>query len=210
MKTILVYFPQAIFIKGHASRTFLRRSFKNLFSGNNLLSRSAISPSYAFHVAASALRANMDINIPDSFQKFCHGKTGIFFPEALVPLERKDQFQVPGLVPVVQETIVPDLLKTGRKYMHQIAADEFRIFECDVPARFTGGFPSCRERHMFLIYRQDSAVGYGNLVGIPSKVFYGVAKAVESFFYVRAPVLFVKGIPEGRPFIRIPQLFAGG
>lgn len=210
MKAFFVCFLQVIFIKGHASQAFLGRPLKNLFSGNSLLSGRAISPSYAFHVAASTLRADMDINVPDGFQNVCHGKAGIFFPETLMPLERKDQFQVSGFVPVVQETIVPDFLKTGRKYMHQVTADKFRILKCDFPARSTGGFPSCRERNLPLIHRQNPAVGYGNLMGIPSKVFDGIAKAVEGFFYVRAPILFVKGIPEGSPFIRIPQFFTGG
>ena len=51
-----------------------------------------------------------------------------------MPLQGKDQFQVFTFVPVVQEAVIADLLKTGRKYMHQIPADEFRILQCDVPA----------------------------------------------------------------------------
>ena len=42
-------------------------------------------------------------------------------------LQGKDQLQVFGLVPVVQEAVIAGLLETGRKYMHQIPADEFRM-----------------------------------------------------------------------------------
>lgn len=125
-------------------------------------------------------------------------------------LECKDQFQVLGLIPVIQETIVPDLLKTGRKYMCQITADKFRILERDVPTRLTGFLSSRGECNLILIHGQDPAVGYGNLMGIPSQVFDSVAKAIEGFFYVRAPVFFIKGIPKGSPFIRIPRLLSGG
>ena len=50
-------------------------------------------------------------------------------------LQGKDQLQVLGFVPGVQEAVIADLLETGRKYMHQIPADEFRMLQCDVPAR---------------------------------------------------------------------------
>jgi len=46
-------------------------------------------------------------------------------------------------------------------------------------------------------------------MGIPSQIFNGISKAVKGFFDVRAPVLFIKGIAECGPFIRIPQLFTG-
>lgn len=94
--------------------------------------------------------------------------------------------------------------------MHQVAADKFSIAKGNVPPRFTGMLPSCRKSHLLFIHRQDPAVGYGNLMGIPSEIFDGIAKAVECFLYVGAPVFFVKRIPEGSPFIRIPQFFTGG
>ena len=46
-------------------------------------------------------------------------------------------------------------------------------------------------------------------MGIPAQIFNRIAKAIESFFDVRAPVFPVKGIPEFGPFIRIPEPFAG-
>lgn len=125
-------------------------------------------------------------------------------------LERKDQLQVFGFGPVVQEAVIPDFLKAGRQHMHQVASDEFRIPERDVSARLTRGFPSCRECGLPPIHRQDPAVGDGGFVCIPAKIFDGIAKSIEGFFDVGAPVFLVKGIPEGSPFIGIPQLYAGG
>ena len=58
-----------------------------------------------------------------------------------MPLQGKDQLQVFIFVPVVQEAVIADLLETGREYMHQIPADEFRIIQGDVPA-WLPGFPA--------------------------------------------------------------------
>lgn len=55
-----------------------------------------------------------------------------------MPLNGEDQFQVLGLIPVIQETVVTDLLETGRKDMHQVPADKFRMVQGDVPARLPG------------------------------------------------------------------------
>ena len=49
-------------------------------------------------------------------------------------LEFKYQFQVFGLIPVIQKAIIAYFLKTGRQHMHQIAADELRIIQSDRPA----------------------------------------------------------------------------
>ena len=76
----------------------------------------------------------MDIYVPDCFQKFCHRQIGIFCFETLVALEFKYQFQVSGLIPVIQKAIIAYFLKTGRQHMHQIAVDEFRIIQSDRPA----------------------------------------------------------------------------
>lgn len=124
-------------------------------------------------------------------------------------LKGKYQFQISAFVSVVQKPIIPDLLKSGREYMHQIPADEFRVIQSDLPS-WLAGFPaSGRKSHLLFIHRQDTAVGYGNLMGIPAQIFDGIAKSVESFFYVRAPVLFIKNIPEFSPFIRVLQFFTG-
>ena len=94
--------------------------------------------------------------------------------------------------------------------MHQEAADEFRVFQCDpVPgvSRFPapGGEGDVRFRD-----GQDPAVGDGGLMSIAAEILDGVSKPVEGFPDVRAPVLMVKGIPEFSPLVRVAQLFAGG
>ena len=91
--------------------------------------------------------------------------------------------------------------------MHQVAPDEFHICQGDRPACSTGSSASGRKSHLLFIYGQDAAVRYGDLMGIPAQIFNGVAKTIESFFDVRTPVLFIKRIPEFRPFKRIAQLF---
>ena len=110
-----------------------------------------------------------------------------------MPLKGKDQFQVFAFSTVIQKPIIPDLLKTGREHMHQITADELDVFQSDHPARFTGLFPPGRKSDLLFIDRKDTAVGNGNLVGISSEIFHRIAKPMESFFYVRAPFLSIKG-----------------
>ena len=53
--------------------------------------------------------------------------------------------------------------------------------------------------------RQNPAVGDGNLMGVSSKIFNGVSKAVESLFDIQTPCFFIKLIPEFRPVVRIPK-----
>ena len=128
------------------------------FSDRGLLSGRAICPSNVPHVTASAFRADVDIEVPDCFQKFCHGQIGIFCLETLVPLERKDQFQVSGLIAVIQEAVVTNLLEPGRQYMHQVTPDEFHIRQSDRPAWSAGSPASGRKSHLILIYGQKTAV----------------------------------------------------
>ena len=53
-----------------------------------------IRPSDAAHPAAAAFRTDKDVNVPHRLQELRHEKSPVFFPETLVPLERKYQFQV--------------------------------------------------------------------------------------------------------------------
>ena len=89
------------FIKGHASQTFLRRPLKNVFSGEDFLSGSAIRPSNALHPAAPTLRADADINLPYRFDQFGNGQARRPGPDTLMSLKGKDQFQVPAFAPVI-------------------------------------------------------------------------------------------------------------
>ncbi len=124
-------------------------------------------------------------------------------------LKCKYQFQVFAFAPVIQETVIPDPLETGRQNMHQIPPDELGIIQGNCPARSTGLFPSGRKSDLLFIDREDTAVGYGNLMCISAEIFNGITKPVKGLFDVRAPILFVKAITETGPFIRILQFFAG-
>ncbi len=173
------------------------------------LSGRPIGPSDALHPAASTYGADADVSPPYGLYQFRYGKIGISGPETLMPLKGKNEFQVFAFPTVVQKPIVPDLLETGREHMHQITADEFGVFQGNPPVRPTWLFPSGRERDILRINRKDTAVRNGNLVCISSKIFHRIAKSVECFFYVRAPVLSIKEIPEFSPLIRIAELVTG-
>ena len=168
-----------------------------------------MQPSKTLHPAASAFRADTDIELPYLLDKLSHGKIAVPCPETLVPLEGEDQLQVFAFAPVIQEPVIPDLLEPGWEHMHQVAAYKFRVFQSNCPARPARLLPPGREGDLLFINGQDTAVGNGNLMSIPAKVFNGIAEPVEGFFYVWTPVLLIKGIAERRPFIRIAEFFTG-
>lgn len=124
-------------------------------------------------------------------------------------LERKDQFQVSGLIAVIQEAVVTNLLEPGRQYMHQVTPDEFCMLQSNLTSGFTGLFPSGRKSDRILGNRKDPAVRNGNLVGITPKIFNGIAKAVKGFLDVRTPVHFIKFVFPFLPVIGITQLSTG-
>lgn len=162
------------------------------------------------HPLASTDRTDAQIDLPHSFEQFRHGHTGVARPEPLVPLDGKDQLKILSFAPVIQKPVVSDLLKTLRKHMGQIAADEFRVWQGDFPPGPAGDTGTCGENHLFFADGKDPAVGNGDLMSIPSQVFERVAKTVEGLFYERAPVLPVKKIKEFFPGIGIAQVFTGG
>ena len=57
-------------------------------------------------------------------------------------LKPKDDFKVLTFHPVVKETIVSNLLETGRQHMHQVAPDEFRMSKGDLTFWFSRFFAS--------------------------------------------------------------------
>ena len=81
-------------------------------------------------------------------------------------LEFKYQFQVSGFIPVVQKSIVPDLLETGWQHMHQITSDEFCMVQGDLAFGVTGLFFPGRKSDRIIGNRKDPVVGNSNLVGI--------------------------------------------
>ena len=124
-------------------------------------------------------------------------------------LEFKYQFQVSGLISVIQKAIVPNLLETGWQHMHQITADKFRMIQSNLTFGVTGLLSSGRKSDRIIGNRENPAIGNGNLVGITSKIFNGIAKAVEGFFDVGTPVYFIKSVFPFFPVIGITQLFTG-
>lgn len=116
-------------------------------------------------------------------------------------LQAEDELQISCLHPVAQETVITDLLKTGREHMHKIAAYEFLIGKADGTPWLSGSPASGREGGVCSSYREDTAVGDRNLMRISTKVLDGIAKAVKGLFDIGAPVLFVEGITEFIPGI---------
>jgi len=93
--------------------------------------------------------------------------------------------------------------------MHQETADEFHMPQRDSALRITRPAPPCRKNDLCVCYGEDPAVRDCDLMCITAEIFNGIAEAVKSFFYVRAPVFFVKAVPEFFPLIGIAQLFTG-
>lgn len=184
---------------------------KTIFRVDRLVlsGRCSICPSYTVHPPAAAFRADTDINVPYRFQELGHGKTTVFFPKTLVPLNGKYQLQVFALPPIVQKSIITDFLKTMGKYMHQIATDEFRVIQSDAALRVARPFSPGRKDGLLSVNRKYPAVGDGNLVRISSKIRNGVAETIEGLLYVRTPVFLVKAVAEFCPVVRVTQLLAG-
>ena len=150
-----------------------------------------------------ALRAEADICIPYLLQEVRYLQAGETLFESLMSLQPEDQRKVSFPEAVVQETVVTDLLKTGGKHVHQKTTDELRAFQCNRAPWLTCVFCPCGEGYKGLRDSQDAAVGNGDPVRIASKVLNGIAKGVECLLDIRAPVLPIKGVPEGVPFIRV-------
>ena len=125
-------------------------------------------------------------------------------------LQSKNEFQIFSLHPVVQETIITDLLKTGRKDMHQVSPNEFCMLQSDLASGSAGLFSPGRECDLLFRDGKDTAVGNGDLMGVSSKVFDGISKTMKGFFDVRTPILFIKFIFPVLPFMGILQSFTGG
>ena len=75
--------------------------------------------------------------------------------------------------------------------MHQISSDKFCVLKCNDSARSPESFTACGKSYTAFTDRDNPAVGNGNLMGIFSEIFDGIAKAVECFFDIRAPFFIV-------------------
>ena len=75
--------------------------------------------------------------------------------------------------------------------------------------RWMAGIQKGRTNNKNLKILESIGVGNGNLVGITTKVFDSIAKAVKGFLDVRTPVHFIKLVLPLLPVIGITQLFTG-
>lgn len=83
--------------------------------------------------------------------------------------------------------------------MHQIPSYKFTVCQSNGPSGFSRLFTSGREDAILHVNRDYASVGNGNLMGIFSKIFHGITKAVEGFFYIRAPVFVIKRVTKNVP-----------
>lgn len=169
----------------------------------------SIGPSGRLHMVTSAYRALGNVDLPHCFDQFSYGEVLVTHFEFLVSLKGKDQFQVAAFHAVVQKSVIPYLLKSRGQHMQQKTANELFVAEGDLPTGFSRLPASGRKDGFCFRYGQDPAVGDGNLMCISAKIFNGIAKSVERFLDIRAPVHLVQFIPELVPLIRIPELFTG-
>lgn len=126
-----------------------------------------------------------------------------------MPLELEDQPEFFLASTVVKKAVVPDLLKTVWKYVHQETADEFHRGYCNGPPRFARKFPAHRKGYMLLINRKEAAVGYRDLMCIAPKIFDRVAEPTEGLLDIRTPLFFIQGIPELRPLEGVAEILTG-
>ena len=142
------------------------------------------------------------VYFPNCLEQFGHGHPGIPALKALVSLKLKDQFKFLFPHPIVQEAVITDLLKAGRKHVKKEPPDEFMIVQRDHSFGITRFFAPCPKGSLLPGNGNEPAIGYGDLMGIPSKIFDGVSKSVEGLLDEGAPVNAIKAIPEGIPFCR--------
>ena len=58
-------------------------------------------------------------------------------------LDPEDQFQIAGLYPVIEESIIADLLEARGERMHQETPDKLFMAESDLPFRIPGSSAPC-------------------------------------------------------------------
>ncbi len=83
--------------------------------------------------------------------------------------------------------------------MYKESPDKLFITESDRTTGTTGNSATCAECCMCIRDRNDPAVRDSNLVGIASKIFDCIAKPIECFFDIRAPVFLIEGVFKGIP-----------
>ena len=157
----------------------------------------------------SALWTAANVFFPDLLKQLPHSDTSIPLLKLLVSLEFKNKLQIFGFHAIVKKTVITDFLETGWKHMHKEAPDKLLITEGNRTTRVTWFSATGSECCVCIRDRDDSAVRDSNLVGIASKIFDCIAKSIECFFDIRAPVspierLF-KGIPAKGCFLLVER-----
>lgn len=93
--------------------------------------------------------------------------------------------------------------------MHQKPAYELCVFQGNDPSWVSGLFRPGRKGGMSVVYFQDPAVCYCDLIGIAPQIFKSIPKAVKSLFDIRAPVLVIKVVFKLSPLKCVPEFFTG-
>ena len=93
-----------------------------------------MAPPQLLHGSTAAFRTDSQIYVPYCFEQFCHGETCIALAESLAPLEPEDQFQISGLHPVIEESIIADLLEALRENVLEITP--YKLFRGDCERLF--------------------------------------------------------------------------
>ena len=119
--------------------------------------------------------------------------------EALVAVLCENKLQIFGFHAIVKKAVITDFLETGWKHMHKEAPDKLFITEGNHTMGGTGFSATGTECCVCIRDRDDPAVRDRNLVGIVSKIFDCIAKSIECFFDIRAPVFLIEGVFKGFP-----------
>lgn len=151
------------------------------------------------HAQAAAVGAYMQVDTPELIEDLIHRKASQHGFKTLVPLDAENDGKFFLPVTVGEETIIPDLLETGRKDMHHKPTNELTAGKGDL---LQGRVISVVFRHKgneIPINRLHPGVSDGDTVRITPQIFNGIAEAIEGLPDVGAPGGIVKPVPEGSP-----------
>lgn len=140
---------------------------------------------------------------------FSHGKAGQHGSKPLVSLYAEDDGEVFFSVAVAEETVITDLLETGWEHMHHKAAYELLIGKCHLLEGRIIFVILCGKGDGIWRDLFDPGIRDGDTVGIPAKVFNGIAQTIEGLPDIRAPCGAVESVLKPCPGSGILQPGAG-
>lgn len=91
-----------------------------------------IGPAERAHTQAPAVGAYMHVDTPELIEDLIHRKASQHGFKTLVPLDAENNGKLLLPVTVGEETIIPDLLETGRKDMHHKSANKLTAGKGDI------------------------------------------------------------------------------